>query len=251
VTAGALLFARYAYPPNSLGYCGADAPRTLLEYGAAGACDGGLAEAARTFEGAWPYLELIAGANALDDPLDPRVVEAYWIGNELLDAVEPSALARHVDERFRGRLGGARERVVDAVRAGAVPHHDFHVFAVYPWLGLLRTGVVDQPLEVLERCRITPARVVAVHGDLLATVARPLVWDGEALRLGPWIRREARWQEDGLGFVAAPAPGEWVALHWEWACDRLTAAQAQALAWATRRTLAAVNGAGSAQAALA
>ena len=33
---GALLFARYAYPPNALGYCGADENRTLLEYGEAG-----------------------------------------------------------------------------------------------------------------------------------------------------------------------------------------------------------------------
>ena len=36
MTAGPLLFARYAYPPNALGYCGADEPRTLLEYGDAG-----------------------------------------------------------------------------------------------------------------------------------------------------------------------------------------------------------------------
>ena len=87
--AGPLLFARYAYPPNSLGYCGADATRTLLEYGDARASDGGLAELARTFEGAWPYLTLIAHANEIADPLDPRVVQAYWVGNELLDRVEP------------------------------------------------------------------------------------------------------------------------------------------------------------------
>ena len=118
MTPGALLFARYAYPPNALGYCGADEPRTLLEYGAAGVADGGLVQAARTFEGAWPYLELIAGANGLDDPLDPHVVEAYWVGNGLLDT-SPRALARHVDERFGGRLGSARDRIIDAAVAGA------------------------------------------------------------------------------------------------------------------------------------
>ncbi len=241
MTPGALLFARYAYPPNALGYCGADEPRTLLEYGAAGVADGGLAQAARTFEGAWPYLELIAGANGLDDPLDPRVVEAYWVGNGLLDNVEPHALARHVEERFGGRLGTARERIIDAAVAGAVPHHDFHVFAVYPWLGLLRTGIVSEPLAVLERCRITPARVVGVDGDALETVARPLVWDGRSLQLGPWMERGARWRADGLGFFAAPAPGDWVALHWEWACDRLTAGQARVLNRTTRRTLQVVN----------
>ena len=126
-------------PPNSLGLCGADATRTLLEYGDARASDGGLAEFAETFEGAWPYLELIAGANEIADPLDPRVVDAYWVGNELLDRVSP-ALARHVEDRFRGRVGSSYRRILDAVAAGAAPHHTFHVFAVYPWLGLLRAG---------------------------------------------------------------------------------------------------------------
>ena len=54
MSSGALLFARYAYPPNALGYCGADQNRTLLEYGDAGASDQGLVELARSFEGAWP-----------------------------------------------------------------------------------------------------------------------------------------------------------------------------------------------------
>ena len=71
MSGGALLFARYAYPPNALGYCGAGENRTLLEYGEAGVSDGGLVQLARSFEGAWPYLELIAGANGIDDPLDP------------------------------------------------------------------------------------------------------------------------------------------------------------------------------------
>ena len=39
--AGPLLFARYAYPPNSLGLCGGDSPRTILEYGDARASDAG------------------------------------------------------------------------------------------------------------------------------------------------------------------------------------------------------------------
>ena len=250
MTDGALLFARYAYPPNSLGLCGAAETRTLLEYGAAGASDGGLAELARTFDGAWPYLALIAAANRLDDPLDPRVVEAYWVGNELLDAVRPSALARHVEDRFRGRIGRSWERVLDTVAAGAVPHHAFHVFAVYPWLGLLRTGVVDEPLRVLDRCRTTPGLVADVDGDVARVLAPPLVWNGRTLELGPWAVREARWRDDGLA-LAGPAPGDWVALHWDFVCDRLSPARAASLVRATRRALAAVNASAAAGAALA
>jgi Family of unknown function (DUF6390) len=241
VTAGPLLFARYAYPPNALGYCGADETRTLLEYGAAGVSDGGLAELARTFEGAWPYLSLIAAANRIDDPLDPRVVEAYWVGNGLLDRVRADDLARHVQDRFRGRIGGAWRRVLDTVAAGGVPHHSFHVFAVYPWLGLLRTGVVDQPLHVLDQCRTTPAVVQSTDGDGARVLARPLVWNGSSLSLGDWAPRTVRWRDDGLSLVAEPRPGDWVSLHWDVVCDRLTPVSAVTLDRVTRRVLAAVE----------
>jgi hypothetical protein len=241
LTAGPLLFARYAYPPNALGLCGADETRMLLEYGAAHESDGGLAQLARTFEGAWPYLTLIAGANGLADPLDPRVVEAYWVGNELLDGVGASDLARHVEDRFRGRIGGSWRRVIETVAAGAVPHHSFHVLAVYPWLGLLRSGVVDEPLHVLDRCRVTPAVVRAVSDDELQVALRPLVWDGRTLELGAWEERRARWRDEGLALVSAPRPGDRVSLHWDFACDRLSPTAAAALVRATRRALAAVN----------
>lgn len=242
---GALLFARYAYPPNALGLCGADDPRTLLEHGHAGLADGGLTELARTFDGAWPYLTLIAGANGIGDPLDRRVVEAYWVGNDLLDRVRPGELARHIDDRFRGRIGRAREHVTDVVAAGAVPHHCFHVFAVYPWLGLLRTGVVDEPLRILDQCRTTPAVVQTVAGDGASVLARPLCWDGRVLALGEPATRTVRHRRDGLAFVHPLEPGDHVSLHWDFVCDVLSPRAELALARATRRALAAVNRAGS------
>lgn len=238
--AGALLFARYAYPPNALGLCGADSSGTLLEYGDAGESDGGLAELARTFEGAWPYLTLIAEANRIEDPLDPRVVEAYWVGNGLLSRVRPATLARHVSDRFRGRLGSAGESIPSIVAAGAVPHHCFHVFALYPWLGLLRSGIVDEPLHVLDQCRTTPALVLSVEAESADVLAEPLLWDDGRLRLGEPARRRVRWRDAGRAFVR-PRPGELVSLHWDFVCDVLTTDAAARLAGVTRRVLAAVD----------
>lgn len=237
---GALLFARYAYPPNALGLCGADSPGTLLEYGDAGESDGGLAELARTFEGAWPYLTLIAESNRLEDPLDPRVVEAYWVGNDLLARVPPAALARHVAERFRGRLGSAGESIPAIVAAGAVPHHCFHVFALYPWLGLLRSGIVDEPLRILDQCRTTPALVLSVDGETAEVLVEPLLWQDGRLRLGEPEPRGVRWRDGGRAF-ARPQPGGLVSLHWDFVCDVLTTGAAARLAGVTRRVLAAVN----------
>jgi hypothetical protein len=241
VSTGALLFARYAYPPNALGYCGADENRTLLEYGDAGVADGGLVQLARSFEGAWPYLELIAGANGIDDPLDPRVVEAYWVGSPLLERVGGASLASHLDERFRRRAGRAWSVLASSIPDGGVPHHDFHVFGVYPWVGLLRSGDATEPLRVLESCRITPARVLEVVDGTATVAARPLVWDGRRLRLGARETKRADWRRDGLGFLQELRPGDWVSLHWNWVCDRLTPRQAATLDRYTRRMLALAN----------
>jgi Family of unknown function (DUF6390) len=178
------------------------------------------------------------------------VVEAYWVGNDLLERVQPDELARHVEDRFRGRIGRAREFVFDAVAAGAVPHHCFHVFAVYPWLGLLRTGVIDEPLRILDQCRVTPAVVESVEGDAVQVRARPLLWNSRALRLGPPEASTARWRDDGLGFVHEPRPGDNVSLHWGFVCDVLSPTAAHALSRATRRALHAVNASTAGQAAL-
>ena len=210
---GAVLFARYAYPPNALGYCGTDAARQLLEQVEAGVDDGGLHRLVRGFEGAWPYLELIARATGLD-PLDRRVVEAYWLGNDLLHRVDRAALGRSLEDRFHPRLGrGDGSAFVDAVPAAAVPHHSFHVFVVYPWLGLLRTGLVDEPLRVLDRCRIRWGRVVDVDGVTALVRSRPLVWEGRSLRLGvPLVERLAT-GGGGLRLTRPLAPGDWCSVR--------------------------------------
>jgi hypothetical protein len=127
------------------------------------------------------------------------------------------------------------------VAAGAVPHHCFHVFAVYPWVGLLRSGIVEQPLRILDQCRTTAARVVAVDGEAVTTLARPLLYEGGRLVLGAPAERIARWSEGGLAFIRAPAPGDRVSLHWDFVCDVLTPAAARALDRATATALSAVN----------
>ncbi len=219
---GALLFVRYAFPPNELGYCGPSDSQALLGYAATGTVDRGLAALARQFDGAWPYLELIAGAVGLPDPLDHRVVEAYWVGNPLLDQVGTTALGNSMEQRLRRRTGRQFSLIADDVLAGGVPHHSFHVFGVYPWVGLLSNDrIADQALEVLDRCRIRWGKVDSVSGDQVLVRSQPLTWDGRNLGLGEPVAENARRAVNGNGFVDGLAPGDWVSLHWDWVCDRL------------------------------
>ena len=238
---GALLFSRYASPPNQLGYCGPADSRALLEYGAAAVVDSGLTQLARAFSGAWPYLELLARATGIADPLDRRVVEAYWVGNDLLDRVDMATFGNALVDRFRRRAGSGWDHLAQAVPAGAVPHHSFHVFGVYPWVGLLRAGASGHPLHVLDRCRVRWGRVVASHGEDVVVRYRPLTWDGARLELGSPTTETAVTATGGLGFVTGLRPGDWVSLHWGWVCDRLGPRQLAALRERTLRQLAITN----------
>jgi hypothetical protein len=237
-----VLFARYAFPPNSHGFCGPADSGALFEYGVAGHDDGGLRSMARQFAGAWPYLELIAGATGLPDPLDRRVVEAYWIGGPRLDQVGPRSVGDSMEDRFRSMTGASFGSITEGVLAGGVPHHSFAVFCIYPYTGLLTDGrKAPHALTVLDRCRIRWGRVLAVQGDQVVVESRPLSWDGRTLGLGPPGTETVVQSVDGVGMVCGLVAGDWVSLHWEWVCDRLTEAQVGRLRAYTERHLAIVN----------
>jgi hypothetical protein len=238
---GPILFARYAYPPNRLGLCGPDDAPALI----GSALDGAEREVralALGFEGAYPYLRLIADENGVADPLDPRVVEAYWLGNELSGRVRAQALHRNVDDRFRGRMDRRSWRwLEEAVAAGSWPVHAFHVLEIYPRIGLMRGGDGGPVLAALDACRIRWGRVVATNGDHLDVETRPLRLADGRLSLGaPRVETVRGWR-GASGLLDAAAPGDLVSVHWGWACDRLSARQAVALAGWTRAALAVAN----------
>jgi hypothetical protein len=83
--------------------------------------------------------------------------------------------------------------------------------------------------------------VTAVHGDQAAIEYRPLVWDGRLLTLGEPTAEMARLTLDGTSLARDIGPGDWVALHWDWVCDRLTPRQLRSLRAFTMRHLDMVN----------
>jgi hypothetical protein len=262
--AGPLTFIRYAYPPNERGYCGPADTGSFLGYGQTGQIDAGFVQLAQAFTGAWPYLELIAGAAGITDPLDHRVVEAYWVGNSLLDRVGPLALGNSMQERFRRTTGNRFTSLAEGVVAGGVPHHSFHVFCIYPWVGLLGQGRKgDNALTVLDKCRIRWGQVESVIGDQVMVKCRPLLFDGRRLALGEPVLETAQrsvelsdTQANGVpsgadadgsstadvdGSDADLRPGDWVSMHWQWICERLSDRQVATLRRYTLHHLAVVN----------
>jgi hypothetical protein len=223
---GPVTFAHYAYPPNRLGLCGPDDAPALKE-GAKEGASRELRELARGFEGAYPYLRLIALENGIADPLDHRVVEAYWLGNGLSARVGPRALHRSMDERFRQRMSTPDWRWLElAIGGGSRPIHAFHVLEIFPRVGLMRGGeAAGGLLDTLDACRIRWGTVTSVLGDqLLVEAPRLELLDGR-LRLGaPRVETVSGWS-DADGLLAGIAPGDSVSLHWGWACERLDGRQ--------------------------
>ena len=155
------------------------------------------------------------------------MVEAYWVGSPRLDRVGTRAVGDSMEDRFRYLTGARFGSITEGVLAGGVPHHSFAVFCIYPYTGLLTDRrKAPHALTVLDRCRIRWGRVLAVQGDQVVVECSPLTWDGDAP--GARGRRRPRprcSRSTGSGWSAASRPGDWVSLHWEWVCDRLTEAQ--------------------------
>ena len=237
--AGTLRFIRYGFMPNRLEYCGPTGDnRTLFEYGVERVSDGGLRPLLHRFTGALPYLQLIARANAIADPFDARVVEAYWIGNQLLDRVEVRQLYDALLERFGKQLQGrTRDLVLSKAPAGARPHHSFHVLDVHS-----RVGELEHTLATLDQCRVSWGRVVAVDGAALLVDRVPLALHGGKLVLDAPRRERVMRQLDGRGFADAAQPGDAVSLHWGWVCEVIDARQRANLERYTRYHLALANG---------
>jgi Family of unknown function (DUF6390) len=221
-SSGALAFARFAFRPNALGYCGGQAPGELFDRVLASADDPDLHRLCGEFAGARPYLELLAQAPGAQGPLDAQVVEAYWVGGPLLEALDPIVFRANLERRVRPRASAEDWRWLAGKPAqGAVPHHAFHVLEIYPRLGLTGDGSRDAILATMERCLVRPARVTAREGDELLVMARPLVVEDGVLRFGEERQERILATIDGRGFVDGARSGDIVAVHWGWACDVL------------------------------
>lgn len=238
---GPLRFARFAYRPNALGYCGGDDAVALLQHLAAGVVDPDLVALCRQFDGAYPYLERLAAAAAIPDPLDRRVVEAYWVGGDLLGQVSAGDFTDDLHRRFKGRTTASeRPWLMSKPAVGSVPHHSFHVLDVFPRVGLLRGGAANI-VPTMEQCLVRPAQVIGVDGDRLTITSEPLELHDGRLRFGAPRQETCQRGLDGLTALPEVVVGDTVAVHWGWACDRLDGRRRAALERALAHSLRLAN----------
>jgi Family of unknown function (DUF6390) len=234
-TRGAEMFARYAYAPNQLGYCGPPESSRLL--------DGGrrqIEQAARQFTGAWPYLQVLSRMTEITDPLDYRLVESYWLGGGIGAQLDSHAFTAELLALIGPQAGHYWAHLSSELADEATPNHCFHVFGVYPWSRLLDKGMAEHPLSVLDNCRISWATVLSTDDMTAEVLSQQLCWKRSALSLSPPETRRVETSTEGRRDIAV-RPGDLVAVHWGRVCDRLTPEQMATLKDSTERQLHATN----------
>ena len=238
---GIISCSRYAFMPNRLKYCGPDKNRDLFEYGAQKIVDGGLTEILAEFQTLYPYLNFIALSNKIADPFDRRAVEAYWIGNSLLENVKMPEFYGHLlyGQGLKKRIDRkSLEYLIGKIPLGARPHHSFHVFNVFT-----RTGhaALAHTVETMDKCRISWGRIIEIKKDKLVVSAKLLKMENKKLVLVPEQDTEV-WREfNDKTFIKNPKIGDRVSIHWNWACEILSPRQVRNLEYYTSQSLKLAN----------
>ena len=233
---GIELAARFSFITNALRFCGPEeASGQFLNYFQKKDNEKQLEDSIRKFEGLYPYLGTIAEKTG-KSPFDYSVVEAYWIGNSLLEKFERKDMEIIIRKLMtRGLMESTGERLIKDMPEGMFPHHNFNVM----YVGVGNTsGKVETNLNNMDNCRISIGRVVEVLDDKLLVATKPLKFGNNKYYIGNEEIKTAVYNNITLEGVKK---GNIVALHWGYACISLDEKQANSLENYSMRIINIIN----------
>lgn len=229
-----MLCCKFAGIANRMEHCGpSKAHEVLYDFIRTGQREQEAKEALTRFEGLYAYLKLIADRHGLD-PFDHDVVEAYWIGNGLLDGFTSWDFRTFLPALGkRGLPMSIVRRLQEMVPEGALPHHAFDTLFV--GVGQL-TGKVEMTLDNMRNCLVSWGRVDMVIGNKIR-VTGPMLgrFAGRYIMTFDAPRHISR--PSGL----RPDIGDMVAVHWGECVHILDEKQRENLETYTRRVIDSVN----------
>lgn len=238
---GVFLCSRYSYPPNSLSLCGPNKKNDLAWYSTRGKADAGNVQILTQFSTLYPYLSFIARQNNIKNPFDPRVVEAYWLGNKLLDNISPSPFARHLNDGL-GLAKRLKRKSLQSLFAkithGAIPQHSFHVLNIYR-----RTGHIDSShtLGTMDACLVNWGQIIEINKDSLLVKTQALKFEKNKLIFSPPLVRPVMSQGGPDVLFAKLNIGDYISYHWSYFCQKLAPLQLLNLSYYTKISLGLAN----------
>lgn len=239
---GARIAALYGLIPNKLGFCGPK--QELLKKFIAGKLSTlEIIPILEKFEAAYAYYQLIAQKNKISNPFNKKVIEAYWLGNELLDEFILDDLRTLIIEKFcRPGLLSKKEawKKAELIPRNSIPHHSFHVLV----LGSI-TGTIDftDNIKLKDACRIGWGRVTEkkhskANGQQKITVEYQPLEEGKKIKLGKMAKKEILWDTILLPEIKI---GDWISFHWNYAIQKLNKENIANLYKYTQNTLNSSN----------
>lgn len=239
---GIKIAAYYSYPSYSLGFCGPQDKKSrkiLYDY----ICNKPISEKSirnifEKFEAAYSYYKLIAKKNNISDPLNEKVVRAFWVGNNLLDKITKKDIQKLILTEFNkpGLLNNkeAKQKALK-VPIDSVPHHSFHVLI----LGAIAKRIKLEGV-LIDLCRIGWGKVIKLkiqHKKLIIKY-KPLTLS-KKITLKENVEKEIKWSRKTAPYVKV---GDWVSFHWGEACEVLDKNSLKNLKFYTQKTINLVNG---------
>ncbi len=220
-------------PPNKLGYCGpSDSHKLFQEFLSRQTGENATLAKDRIskFYALWPYLELIASENGLET-LSPGVIEAYWLGNSLLENVRCKELQKTVlSFQKHGLPQSIAKKKASEIPDGMKPHHSMHVLYVN-----FVSKKVKPLAKNLSSCLVQPAKVKKVSEKTLLAKGFELMFESNELKL----KEKEKSVENPFNLTLKPK--DLVSLHWGNAIEKITKSQAKSLKSATEETLSLVQ----------
>ena len=231
---------KYAFGPNRLHYCGPDASAEVAAHIREGVSDPGLQSLLKRFETLYPYLLHIAGESGIRDPFDPRVVEAYWLGNDLLGHIEKGHFYRHLKDglSMKKKIGAEafESGIAEKIRRGGLPHHSFHVLNVWKGMGeKMLEGIHD-----VAECLVSVGKVMEIAGPWITVEADRLTFDGKRLTFAQETRKLPR-PFDATEEWDMLSSGDFVSFHWGVICETLSPIQAARVKRYTEKSIQLAN----------
>lgn len=237
---GLLLCARYSVAPNYFGYCGPDKNKNLIHQVTEKISDKETLNILSQFETLYPYLQLIARENKVTDPFHPKVVEAYWIGNKLLEKASLSKFISFLDEKLQVEKKVGRKNARNIKRKISTkqiyPHHSFHVLNIFKHTNI-DLGLPE--INVIDNCRIGFGKIRSQNKKTKTWFVemQPMKIVTGILTLGKPEIREVRDDYKGKIIIKDVRLNQWVSIHWGFICDKLSEKQVKNLAYYTQRAI--------------
>jgi len=222
----------YSFPPNKLGYCGPDESWKTFDIFVSGQSNEKSQEVKfllEKFYGLHNYLEAIARANSLD-PFDKEVIEAYWIGNRLLEKVSFEETQNAIISlQKHGLPKKIAEKKAAKLPRGMIPHHSMHVLYVN-----FITSKLEPIVKNLSSCIVQWAKVEKNRGDTIAIKGIELFSEANELK----IREKEKIVENPFGVKAEKG---FVSTHWGRAIEEISEEEMKNLKKYTIKTVELMN----------